>query len=130
MKIRFLRFIRVLLLPNSSTTQLARTTTHYFFASWRLGVSQFFSSVFPFYHTAQIVVIRIIRLIRGLSFSLSTSTTIRHRSCRLGESAYGNAFTLSFRSVKIRFYPFHPCSISTKQLDTNMILPLVLTHTV
>ena len=30
----------------------------------------------------------------------------------------------SFSSAKIRFYPRHPCSTSTKQFQTNMVWPL------
>ena len=64
-KIRVLRFIRVLFLPNNSKTQFARTTTHYLFASWPLCVSQLLSS--EFYQPPQLVVIRVIRVIRGLN---------------------------------------------------------------
>ena len=52
-------------------------------------------------------------------FSHSNFRTIPHRSCRLGESAYSNPFTGSVQIRENPCSPFHPCSISTKQLDTD-----------
>ena len=83
--IRVLRFICVLFLPNSTTTQFARTTAHYSFASWRLCVSQLLSHVF--YQPPQLIVIRLIRVIRGLnilSFQLQNHSTSLMPTRRVG----------------------------------------------
>ena len=98
-------------------------------------------------HSPRLVVIRLIRVIRGLnilSFQLQNHSTslmpirvieaterIARKKAECARrsvsfiSAYSNAFTGSVQIRENPCSPFHPCSISTKQLDTNMILPLV-----
>ena len=65
-----------------------------------------------------------------LKLSHSHAATIPHRSYRFGESAYSNAFTLSFPSVKIRVLRFIRVLLlpnSTTQIGAHL---LCLRHTV